>query len=104
MKNKRNKALRALPVLAAILIGSVLIGCSTGPANLGSQETAVAEAPPSRSGAEIWGDTCNRCHNYRDPGTYSDVQWDVAMMHMRVRARLNGADARAVLEFLQASN
>jgi len=28
----------------------------------------------------------------------------VAVMHMRVRAKLSGADAKAVLEFLQASN
>ncbi len=104
MNLQRHKTLRLLPIMATLLLGTVLIGCATGPTSSTSQE-ASAEAPaPARSGAEIWGDTCNRCHNYRDPGSYSDVQWDVAMMHMRVRAKLNGADARAVLEFLQASN
>jgi len=104
MNNKKNKLTRFLPVLTTVLLGSLVIGCASGPSSSGLQEASAAAQAPARSGAEIWGDTCNRCHNYRDPGSYSDAQWNVAVMHMRVRAKLSGADAKAVLKFLQASN
>lgn len=104
MQNQRRNPIRLVPALVAVLLGSVLIGCASGPSRHGTQEGSEAGPVANRSGAEIWRDTCNRCHNYRDPGSYSDAQWDVAMMHMRVRAKLSGTDSRLVLEFLQASN
>ncbi len=56
------------------------------------------------TGALIWANTCDRCHNTRDPQEFRDDQWSVIISHMRVRAGLTGTDAREVLAFLQASN
>jgi hypothetical protein len=54
------------------------------------------------SGATLWAQNCNRCHHYRPPDSLAPDQWDVAVMHMRVRANLTEADARAILKFLQS--
>jgi mono/diheme cytochrome c family protein len=66
-----------------------------------SGDDAVAIQP---SGAELWANNCASCHNFRDPASYSDEQWEVASLHMRVRANLTGPDYRAIRDFLVSSN
>ena len=34
----------------------------------------------------------------------SDTQWDVAMLHMRIRANLTAGDAAAIREFILTAN
>ncbi len=103
MSKQAKKTNRGLHLLGLALLGGLLAACTSNAGNT-SGETSVSQVTNAPSGAEIWANNCARCHNFRDPTTLSDSQWDVAMMHMRVRAKLNGADARAVLKFLQASN
>ncbi len=57
-----------------------------------------------KSGAQIWGETCLRCHNVASPDTFSDVEWDVATMHMQLRANLTPDETTKVKEFLQSAN
>lgn len=70
---------------------------------------AKAEGSDSRAGevsrgATSWSQNCNRCHEMRDPTEFRDDQWRSIVMHMRVRAGLNGQQQRDILAFLQASN
>jgi len=65
---------------------------------------ASASDTTTRGGAELWADTCSRCHNIRPPEYYSDAQWATIVHHMRIRANLTGAEAREITKFLQASN
>lgn len=58
----------------------------------------------AKSGAQIWGETCIRCHNVASPATFSDVEWDVATMHMQLRANLTPDEAKKVNEFLKSAN
>ena len=57
-----------------------------------------------KSGAQIWGETCIRCHNTPSPATFSDVDWDVAGMHMQLRANLTQDETDKVIEFLKSAN
>ena len=57
---------------------------------------------PEKGGAQLWGENCNRCHNIRSPSNYSPAQWEVVMMHMRVRANLTPEERKKILEFLKA--
>jgi len=43
-----------------------------------------------------------RCHNIRSPSSLSPAQWEVAMMHMRVRANLTPEEHKKILEFLKS--
>jgi hypothetical protein len=101
-------------IAIAFIIGSeaLVAGCSgpsattsstsaTTPASAGG---AVADATPARGRAEIWADNCIRCHNSRQPDSYSDAEWDLVMQQMRVRGYLTGQEQRAVAEFLKAAN
>jgi hypothetical protein len=85
-----------------------LSGCATAPA---PSPSPVASAPPakttdihSKSGAQLWGERCGFCHNVRSPTSFSDAHWEVATMHMRVRANLTGEEQTKILEFLKSAN
>jgi hypothetical protein len=74
-----------------------LIGCATN-----KQSGEVAAGTPGKGGAQLWAENCQRCHNTRSPSTLNDPQWDVAMIHMRVRANLTPEEHKKILEFLKS--
>jgi hypothetical protein len=76
-----------------------LIGCATN-----KQPGEIATGATAKSGAQLWAENCVRCHNIRSPGSYSGVQWDVAMMHMRVRANLTPEEHKKILAFLKSGS
>jgi hypothetical protein len=98
-------AIGAFCVLAAWLA----IDCSAGTkSETVSPETAstetVAPAASGKGGAELWAANCIRCHNIRSPSSYSAAQWDVVMLHMRIRAKLTPEEHKKILEFLKAGS
>ena len=54
-------------------------------------------------GATQWANNCARCHNMRDPSEFEAKAWRPIVTHMRLRAGLNGKEARNILAFLQGS-
>lgn len=90
-----------IPTLLLIALGGLFIllpGCATS--NPGSGH-AAADGP---DGARLWAQNCVRCHNNRSPTEYSEAQWDIVLLHMRVRAGLTANDSQAIREFLQTAN
>ena len=57
-----------------------------------------------RSGAQLWGENCVRCHNTPSPAAYNNVDWETIGLHMRVRANLTANEVNKVIEFLQSAN
>lgn len=68
--------------------------------------SALADEEPQNfaRGASLYSGNCNRCHNARGPGEYSDREWPLIITHMRMIAGLPGDQARAIEAFLRASN
>jgi len=90
MKNK----IKVIFFLASVLTlgGAAIYGCKT-PASIAA-----------KSGAQLWGENCNRCHNAPDPTTYSDDQWDVVAEHMRQKALLTDVEITKIRDFLKSAN
>jgi cytochrome c5 len=93
---------------AALLLAA---GCSTSapPAGGDSKPAAAAPGTPAvaaagKSGAQLWAENCIRCHNIRSPSSYSDAQWDVALLHMRVRANLTAEEHHKILAFMKTAH
>ena len=63
-----------------------------------------AQAASSLTGQQLYALHCARCHTERYATERTDAQWKTVMLHMQVRASLNGADAKKITEYLQASN
>ena len=93
---------------ACILVGLtaaswLVLGCSTA-SQPGAASSDAATSRPAKGGAELWAENCIRCHNIRSPSSYSPTQWEVVMMHMRVRANLTPDEHKKILEFLKAGS
>ena len=54
-----------------------------------------------KSGAQLWGENCRRCHNAPDPNTFSGEQWVTVGMHMQSRALLTDQERDKIVEFLK---
>ena len=104
------KTCRLFAGAAALLLagfGVMLAGCSTPtPAKGTGPDKAAAPKPQAavQSGATLWAQNCAHCHNARSPDSYSKAQWEVAMLHMRIRANLTAEEHKKILEFLKSAN
>ena len=94
MKNRNRLTL--ISGLAALIVATTLAGFVSG--------CKVPESIANKSGAQLWGENCNRCHNAPDPKTYSDDQWDAACEHMRQKALLTNTEINKIKEFLKSAN
>lgn len=69
------------------------------PATVSAQDPmAIAE------GAQVYLNSCSRCHNARASSERTDAEWLAIVLHMRARANFTKSQAGAVLAFLQATN
>ena len=84
----------AIIIVLLIITSSVLLvnGCKT-PASI-----------TAKSGAPLWGENCQRCHNVPSPTTFSDENWEVAGTHMKIRANLTELEKDKIVDFLKSSN
>lgn len=62
---------------------------------------APTQVITDRSGAQLWGENCNRCHNAPAPGEFVNASWDVIGAHMRIRANLTEAEEVKIINFLK---
>jgi hypothetical protein len=90
---KKKKNMKKIIVILVIVAGAfpMLLMNSCAPSKLVSE----------KSGAQLWGENCNRCHNAPSMDQYSKDQWTVIGAHMRVRANLTTAEINKVVGFLQ---
>jgi len=58
----------------------------------------------SKSGTQLWGENCTRCHDAPDPHTFSDDQWDVAIEHMHQKALLTDTEVKKIVTFMKSAN
>ena len=54
----------------------------------------------AKSGAQLWAENCQRCHNTPSPATFSPEQWKTVGMHMQTRAQLTGTERDKIIAFL----
>lgn len=113
MKNQKHSI--AWILLAAVV--SVTLGMGI-PAALAEEETAAtSEQRPDANeaqtaetsktpldGAKVFAWNCGSCHSERYPPERTDGEWEMIVMHMRVRANLTAEQAEAVLAYLQENN
>jgi cytochrome c len=57
-----------------------------------------------KSGAQLWAENCNRCHNAPGPGEFNNANWDIVGTHMQVRANLTKTQIDKVIDFLKSTN
>lgn len=91
MKIINNKKLTVLSFLI-LIIGSMIVLLNSCTA---SQKITM------KSGAQLWGENCQRCHNTPSPSTFSPEQWETVGMHMQSRALLTDTERDKIVAFLK---
>ena len=91
MKIIYNKQITVLSTFI-LLIGSMIIILNSCTA---SQKITM------KSGAQLWGENCQRCHNTPSPSTFSPEKWETIGMHMQSRALLTETEKNKIVEFLK---
>jgi len=84
-------------------IAAVVIGILTA-LTLESCSTEQITAYKNRSGAQLWGENCVRCHNAPSPASYNDTDWRTIGLHMRIRANLTDDQAKKIFDFIRSAN
>jgi cytochrome c1 len=54
----------------------------------------------AKSGAQLWAENCQRCHNTPSPNSFSHDQWITIGMHMQTRAQLTDKEREKIVAFL----
>ena len=91
-------------------VALTITSCSTTGGDTSKSTTATEKnvaaksAPAPAAGAQLWAQNCGHCHNIRSPGSYSDSQWDVVALHMRVRGNLTAEEHKQILAFLKSAH
>jgi cytochrome c len=84
-----------LVLYAVVLILSVNI--------IGMSSCAVSQKVKEKTGTQLWGENCGRCHNAPGPGEFSSANWDIIGRHMRVRAQVTETEEQKIIEYLKNS-
>ncbi len=84
------------------IITSILIAILT--LTVLSQSCAPSKMIAQKSGAQLWGENCIRCHNLPSPTDFNDVQWATIGLHMEDRASLTETEAEKIIDFMKSAN
>lgn len=98
MKTLLRMMFLSLPVAALMTVSPPLASPAA------AQETDAPTPAQVAQGARYWATQCQRCHNLRDPGEFTDDIWDVSVNHMRIRGNIPADQIRAIKAFLKSSN
>jgi hypothetical protein len=79
------------------ILGFVIVLAQTFGSCVASQKVA------GKSGAQLWAENCQHCHNTPSPGSFSPDQWETIGMHMQTRALITEDERNKIVTFLQQS-
>jgi hypothetical protein len=65
---------------------------------------AASKAIVEKTGSQLWGENCIRCHNAPSSAEYSSAQWETIGMHMKLRANLTDDETNKIVMFLKSGN
>ncbi len=93
-----------LIVWVLIITLGIVISCSSTKDKYTSITENEEEFKIEKSGAQLWGEVCNRCHLAPSPADYNDTDWETISLHMRVRANLTENEISKIETFLKSAN
>jgi hypothetical protein len=62
---------------------------------------AASQTITAKTGSQLWGENCIRCHNAPPSSDYSPAQWETIGMHMKLRANLTDEETSKIVAFLK---
>ncbi len=65
---------------------------------------APSKAVAAKTGAQLWAENCQRCHNTPSPSSFSSEQWETIGLHMQSRALITEIEKDKIVDFLKMSH
>jgi len=63
----------------------------------------VSQKVQNKTGTQLWGENCGRCHNAPGPGEFSAANWDIIGRHMRVRTNITETEEKKIIDYLKTT-
>lgn len=86
------------PVKKIVLI-SMLASCSM--ISLVMDGCKASQVVSNKTGAQLWAENCQRCHNTPSPNSFSPDQWETVGLHMQSRALITDEERSKIVAFLK---
>lgn len=83
------------------ILTSLIVAAFCGVLALNAVSCKVSQNVAGKSGAQLWAENCQRCHNTPSPTSFSPDQWETIGMHMQTRALITEQERKKIVEFLQ---
>jgi len=61
----------------------------------------VSQQISNKTGAQLWAENCQRCHNTPSPSSFSPDQWETIGMHMQSRSLITDEERNKIVAFLK---
>lgn len=90
--------------LLLFVTGGTIVSCSSTKDKYTNVNDVEEEFKIEKSGAQLWGEVCNRCHLAPSPADYNDTDWETISLHMRIRANLTEKEITKIEAFLKSAN
>ncbi len=90
--------------LMIVILVITVVACSAKKEVYAAVSDTSQEFKIEKSGAQLWGEVCNRCHLAPSPADYNDTDWETISLHMRVRANLTANEIQKIEGFLKSAN
>ena len=91
------KKYKIVNALALILIVVFIVNST-----LSITGCTASKAVAAKSGAQLWAENCQRCHNTPSPASFSSEQWETIGMHMQSRSLITENEREKIVAFLQS--
>ncbi|MEO9210646.1 MAG: cytochrome c [Ginsengibacter sp.] len=78
--------------LLVVVIGSMMIFFNS---------CTASKKISMKSGAQLWAENCQRCHNTPSPSSFSPEQWETIGMHMQSRGLITNTERDKIVDFLK---
>jgi hypothetical protein len=64
---------------------------------------SVSQKVQNKTGIQLWGENCGRCHNAPGPGEFSATNWDIIGRHMRIRTNITEIEETKIIDYLKST-
>jgi len=85
-----------------IVISSIILAVSLSSLTLISS-CAVSQKVQNKTGIQLWGENCGRCHNAPGPGEFSAANWEIIGRHMRIRTNITETEEKKIVDYLKST-
>ena len=82
-------------LIVRLLVIMILLG------TLSISSCAVSKKVNDKTGTQLWGENCGRCHNPPGPGEFSSSNWDIIGRHMKIRTNITETEEKKIIEYLK---